>query len=100
MHARIATYRLTDSQAPEVVDVARQGMLPIFQEIPGFVRYAIVDPGDGTIVSVSLWETAVAADEAVRTAAGFVADKLASQLALQSNAVGNVALFEGTRSSL
>ena len=54
MHARIATYRLTNGDVADVVDAARQGMLPIFQRSPGFKRSGIVDARDGTIVSVSL----------------------------------------------
>ena len=100
MHARIATYRLTNGDAAYVVREARQGMLPIFQQAPGFMRYGIVDAGDGTIVSLSLWESRADADRAVTAAAGFVRERLADRITLATASVGDLILYEGARSSL
>jgi len=100
MHARIATYQVTSGTATDVVAAARTGMLPIFQESPGFVRYGVVDLGDGTIVSLSLWESHAAAERAVSDAAAFVREQLAERITLRSNAVGDLAFFETVRSSL
>ena len=100
MHARIATYRLTNGDVADVVDAARQGMLPIFQRSPGFKRYGIVDARDGTIVSVSLWDSRSDADRAVVAAADFVREQLADRITLETSSVGDLSFFEGAASSL
>jgi len=100
MYARIATYRLTNGDAADVVDVARRGMLPIFQRSPGFKRYGIVDTRDGMFVSVSLWGSRSDADRAVVAAADFVREQLADRIILETNSVGDLSFFEGAPSSL
>jgi hypothetical protein len=100
MHARIATYELTGSTADEIVEVVQDGLLSIFQRSPGFIRYGVVVPGDGTVMSLSLWGTRPDAERAVEDAAGFVRDHLADKVRLTANAVGDLAFFEGARSSL
>jgi Antibiotic biosynthesis monooxygenase len=100
MHARIATYQVTGGSVDEIVAVVQDGLLSIFQDSPGFIRYGVVDPGDGTVVSLSLWGSRPEAERAVGDAAGFVRDHLSDKVSLVTNAVGNLAFFEGGRSSL
>jgi len=100
MHARIATYEVTGGTADEIIGVVKDGLLSVFQRSPGFIRYGVVDPGDGTVVSLSLWSSQPDAERAVGDAASFVRDRLSDKVMLLSNAVGNLAFFEGARSSL
>ena len=45
------------------------GMLNTFKAQPGFIRYGLADTGEGTCVSISLWETHAEAEAAAPVAA-------------------------------
>jgi hypothetical protein len=75
MYAAIRTYETTD--AGEVARRASRGFVPILRGTPGFIAYYIVDGGDGTVASVSVFEEQAGADESTRRAAEWVADNLA-----------------------
>jgi len=95
MHARVAIYRITSGTAADIATAARDGMLPIFQALPGFIRYSVADVGDGTLLSISLWADRASAEAAVVAAADFVGTTLTDQLELATNAVGDLAFYEG-----
>ena len=95
MHARVATYRVTSGTVEGIAQVARDGMLPIFQALPGFVRYGVADVGNGTILSISLWSDRANAEAAVVAAADFIAAALADRLAIVTNTVGDFIFYEG-----
>jgi hypothetical protein len=55
MYAAVRRFEgVTDSQ--KVVQVAKEGFLPIISEMPGFVAYYLVDAGDGVTVATSVFE--------------------------------------------
>jgi hypothetical protein len=56
------------------------GFVPLLRQVPGFVAYYWIDAGNGTMVSLSVFEDRAGADESVRRAADFVRDNLASLL--------------------
>lgn len=93
-HVRLATYTVTNGTPAEVADKAKAGMLPIFREEPGFLRYAVFEVDPGTIMSVSEWQSPEDAASATQMAASWVADNLAGAVALTSNEVGDEALLE------
>jgi hypothetical protein len=95
-HVRIATYEIKDGTFEELARIAREGMLPKFQEQAGFIRYGFADLGDRKCVSLSLWETRKDADASVPVAERWVRENAASKVALQSTLIGNLAFFEGT----
>ena len=94
-YLRLANYKITKGSFSEIVDVAKGGMLRTFKEQPGFVRYGLADTGEGTCVSISLWETHAQADAAAPVAATWVREHLADRIELRSNQVGDLAFFEG-----
>jgi quinol monooxygenase YgiN len=94
-HVRVATYEVKQGSVQEIADLARDGMLRTFQEQPGFVRYGVADLGDGTVLSISLWETRENADAAVAVASTWVRDNLSERIELRSNVVGDLVFFEG-----
>ncbi len=94
-HVRIATYEMTQGPFQEIADSAKTGMLPKFQEQPGFVRYGVADVGNNTLLSMSLWETREAAEAAVPVAAAWVAEHVADRISLRSNHVGDLAFYKG-----
>jgi hypothetical protein len=90
-HFRVALYDVTSGAPNEVIEIARSGFLPIFEQQPGFVRYEVGVLDNGGIVSFSIWETADEAERAVGLAADFVRDNLASRVRLREEHTGDVA---------
>jgi uncharacterized protein YcbX len=92
---RIANYKLLKGTFPEIAEEAKGGMLATFRTKPGFVRYGLADTGDGTAVSISVWETHEEAEAAAPVAAEWVREHLADRVELRSDQAGDLAFFEG-----
>ncbi len=88
MHGRMAKYTFT-GDAQEIARTAEEGMLPIFQGIPGFKAYSIL-ANDSAIISFSAWESAEEAEEASKTIASWVAENLADKIQLIEAQIGEV----------
>jgi heme-degrading monooxygenase HmoA len=99
-HLRIATYTINKGTFREVADLAQEKMLPTFKERPGFIRYGVADIGDQRCMSISLWETHEQAEASVPVAATWVKENLADRVELRSNYVGDLAFFEGERTTV
>lgn len=96
-HVRIAFYDLTKGTFDELISLVRQsgGMLDAFRHAPGFVSYGVADTGDGTIASITIWDTRADADAAVEVAREWVATNVADRVTLTANRVGDLAFLEG-----
>ena len=96
-HVRIAFYDLTTGTFDELDSLVRQpgGMLDVFRHAPGFVSYGVADTGDGTLASISIWDTRADADAAVEVARDWVAANVADRVTLTANRVGDLAFLEG-----
>jgi hypothetical protein len=92
---RVATYDITKGNFQDIAEEAKLGMLPKFQDQPGFLRYGVADIGDRKLVSISLWETHDQAEHAVPVAADWVRGNMSDRVALRSNYVGDLAFFSG-----
>jgi heme-degrading monooxygenase HmoA len=99
-YIRIATYTVNKGTFQELAETARTGMLPKFQQTPGFVRYGLADMGDRTIMSISVWETREQAEAATPVAATWVGEHLADHVQLRTNTVGELAFFEGVHATV
>ena len=95
-HLRIALYDMKSGTAEEAIDIARNGILPLFEQQPGFVRYEVGTLDSGGIVSCSIWETGDEAQRAVDLAASWVKENLASRVQLREEHIGNMAWDEAT----
>src|SRR5438128_468280 len=89
-HLRLANYKITKGTFPEIVDAAKGGMLGTFKAQPGFVRYGLADTGEGTCVSISLWETHSQAEQAA-PGAGIRSPRYRSGRRLQDAWIGEPA---------
>ena len=89
-HIRLALYDMKSGTAEEAAEIARKGLLPIFKSQPGYVRYEVGKLDNGGIVSFSIWETGDEAQNAVDTAASWVAGNLADRISLRENHVGDL----------
>jgi hypothetical protein len=94
-HLRLATYAINKGTFQEIAETAKSGMLPKFQEQPGFLRYGLADLGDKMCVSITVWETRDQANAAAPIAATWVRENLADSVELRTNSVGDLAFFKG-----
>ena len=97
---RIANYKVIKGTFPELAEEAKGGMLDTFKTQPGFIRYGLADTGEGTCVSISMWETHAQADAATPVADTWIREHLADRVELRSNQVGDLAFYEGVRSAV
>lgn len=80
MHIRMATYRFR-GDAHELAERAEEGLLPIFQEQPGFRSYTIATDAD-EIISASVWDSRAEAEAGSEAAAEWVAENMTDDIEL------------------
>ena len=97
---RIANYKVIKGTFPELAEEAKGGMLDIFKAQPGFIRYGLADTGQGTCVSLTVWETHAEAEAATPLAATWVREHLADRVELSSTEVGDLAFYEGVSATV
>lgn len=90
---RVGVYKLKPGGADEVIRRAEQGMLPIFQQQPGFVAYQVIKTGDDGVVSISTWESHEQAEQAVQQAGAWVKEHMAELTTSVDNYVGDVGFY-------
>lgn len=96
-YLRIGVMQLEGS-IDETNRLAREGMMPIFRKIPGFISYDLVAASDGkNLISISRWRTKEAAEQGSRAAADFVRDKASHAVSLVSSYVGPASVSSGAR---
>jgi hypothetical protein len=95
-HLRIALYDMTSGSVEEAIEIARKGMVPLYEKQPGFVRYDVGSLDDGGIVSFSIWETGDEAQKAVDLAKSWVKDNLADRVKLRDEHTGDIAWDEAS----
>jgi hypothetical protein len=74
MHVSIRKYVAKDT--PEIVSRAQEGFLPIVSAADGFIEYYLVDAGEGTLVTVSVFEDLAGANRSVSAASEWVRENL------------------------
>lgn len=80
MHAVLRHYTLDTKNVNEVVRRVAEGGVPIIRAIPGFVSYAIMDAGQGHLVTYSVYESKTGTEESTKKAAAWVKENIASML--------------------
>ena len=88
MYVRMARMSFT-GDVQELAERAEAGMLPIFQAADGFKAYSVAATND-EIWSMSVWETAEAAEGANGLAAAWVRENLADQITVTETHVGEL----------
>jgi hypothetical protein len=93
-HLRIALYDMKSGTAEEALEIARNGMIPLYEQQPGFVRYDVGTLDNGGVVSFSIWETADEAQRAIELAHDWVRENLADRVSLREEHTGDMAWDE------
>ena len=73
-----------------IVRIVTEGFVPIISDAPGFIAFYVVDGGDGSLASVSIFTDQAGADASNQMAAGYIAEHLAKRLTLQDVVAGSV----------
>ncbi len=83
--------RYTTSGPTAVIErIVTEGFVPIIRDAPGFIAFYVVDGGNGSLASISIFADEAGAEASNRMAAGYIAEHLASRLALQNVVAGSV----------
>jgi hypothetical protein len=57
---------------PEVIRKVKEGFVPIASSVPGFVAYYLVDIGNDSVMTVSIFQDKAGAEESGKRAADWV----------------------------
>lgn len=72
MYAVIRRYNVAPGSTEAIVKKVKESFIPEISQAPGFVGWHLVNPEDGTIVSVSLFEDRATGDASTRLATDWV----------------------------
>jgi hypothetical protein len=76
MYATIRRYEAIDkARADEVVNKAKDGLVPRLTELPGFNGYFLINTGKGVFSSVGFFDTPEHAEESTSVAANWVREE-------------------------
>ncbi len=80
MYASVRRYKMDPAFVGELKHRVEGGFVPVVTGVPGFVSYYVVSAGDGTVVSINIFEDHVGAEESTRRAADWVMENIACLL--------------------
>ena len=73
MYVAIRQYGLlTNEPVEKVFQGIREGFIPIIRNAPGFLAYYVLDSGDGTLTSISVFEHRAGAERSNKLAEDWV----------------------------
>lgn len=84
------------ASAQEIVKRVEEGFVPIISQTAGFVGYYIVNTGNNSIASVTVFQDQVGADESTRRASSWVSENLISLLQIPAQITEGEVLFSQT----
>ncbi len=97
MYMVVRKYRTKpEASIEEIVQRVQEGFVPIVSQTPGFVAYHIVDTGNDTVASVTLFQDQAGADESTRRASDWVSLNLISLLQIPAEITAGEVLFSKT----
>ncbi len=97
MYISIRQYYIIPEEAEKflrLVQDEKEGFVPVIRQMPGFESYCILQVGADKVISVSLFHTLEGAEESVREAEFWVAEKVVHYLKRAPKiAVGPVIIY-------
>jgi len=97
MYGVIRRFNVMEGQTHRVLTQIQQGYAREVATLQGFVSYHIIDGGDGTLVSSSLFQTKADADAAQHHAAAWVKEHIARMLKIAPVIVSGEVKVQATR---
>jgi hypothetical protein len=94
LYMSVRRYRVHRSAA-EASRRIEQDFIPLISRGPHFHAYYVLDPGDGMLVTVSLFAEREAAEESNRLAADWAAGPLGALVSLEETTIGDVTVRAG-----
>ena len=94
MFAAIRYYRTDPDSIESIVRRVKEGFVPIIRATPGFVSYIVLAPREGEIVSVSVFEEQLGAEESNMKSEEWVRQNLSELLPSPEFADGQVVVYE------
>jgi len=91
-YTRIALYDIKSGSYADVLGKAQAGLVPLFQNSPGFESLGVAEIDRTSFVSVSNWKTREQADTASTKAADWVKANSHEQFVLRDNYVGDLTI--------
>lgn len=80
MHAVIRRYNAAHGAAGVIADQVNAEFIPIVSQAPGFIAYYVIESGDGSLLSVSVFEDRAGADESTKAATAWVRENLGHKI--------------------
>ncbi|MBV7326878.1 hypothetical protein KFU94_01185 [Chloroflexi bacterium TSY] len=81
MYANVRRYEsIQQDVVSKVMQHVSEGFVPIISKAPGFLGYYAFDAGDGTVASITIFESEADAAGSNQIAAGWVKENLADLL--------------------
>jgi hypothetical protein len=74
----LRVYQVSPNSVDEIARRVEGGFVQLISNSPGFVRYSLVDLGNGAMVTTSAFETQEQAEDSVRLAADWIKQNLSS----------------------
>jgi quinol monooxygenase YgiN len=78
MYIAVRRYKIKSGSIDESIRSVSEDFMPLISQAPGFIAYYVVDAGNGTVFSVSIFQDQAGADESTRAAADWVRQHLAA----------------------
>jgi hypothetical protein len=72
LHVTIRRYVTDPKNVSEIIRRVRIEFVPIISKMPGFVSYALLDAGNGTVASITTFQDKSGAEDSTRRAADWV----------------------------
>jgi hypothetical protein len=94
MFATIRYYRTDPDAIESVIRRVKEGFVPLIRDKRGFVSYFVLTPRPGEIVSVSVFEEQLGAEESNAMAEDWVRRNLSELLPSPEFADGRVVVYE------
>ena len=93
MHASIGHYTRISTAADEVIQATRH-LAAELSHVPGFVSYALLDMGDGSLASISVFESRAELDAGDRLIVAWMAEHLLGHSTTLARAVAGEIVFQ------
>ena len=97
-HLRVATYEVLDGTPADIAELVQKpgGMKEIFEGMPGFKAYSLLEISPTELLSVTAWETHAEAEEAIAAAAEWTAVNIGERIKRTYNTSASPLFWSGT----